>query len=106
MKRLTSLLLLLGLAICLSVAAEANLELKDICAGKYSARRIYGINPLNDGEQYSQLSPDNKHKDKYIEGYNLVPARVSSVMTTLCILSPQEPNHWNERNQNEQRGSQ
>ena len=60
MKRLTSLLLLLGLAICLSVAAEANLELKDICAGKYSARRIYGINPLNDGEQYSQLSPDNK----------------------------------------------
>ena len=60
MKRLTSLLLLLGLAICLSVAAETNLELKDICAGKYSARRIYGINPLNDGEQYSQLSPDNK----------------------------------------------
>lgn len=60
MKRLTSLLLLLGLTICLSVAAEANLELKDICAGKYSARRIYGINPLNDGEQYSQLSPDNK----------------------------------------------
>ena len=60
MKRLTSLLLLLGLAICLSVAAETNLELKDICAGKYSARRIYGINPMNDGEQYSQLSPDNK----------------------------------------------
>lgn len=60
MKRLTSLLLLFGLATCLSAAAEANLELKDICAGKYSARRIYGINSLNDGEQYSQLSPDNK----------------------------------------------
>ena len=46
---------------CLMAAAPVltsagELSLKDICTGKYSARRIYGVNPLNDGETYSRLS--------------------------------------------------
>ena len=50
---------------CLMAAAPVltsagELSLKDICTGKYSARRIYGVNPLNDGETYSRLSDDRK----------------------------------------------
>ena len=37
-----------------------RLNLKDICAGQYAAKNIYGVHPLNDGERYSQLSPDAK----------------------------------------------
>jgi len=35
-----------------------RLELKDLTSGKYTARRIYGVHPLADGERYSQLSQD------------------------------------------------
>ena len=38
----------------------AGLSLKELCAGEYAAKRIYGVNPLNDGESYSQLSDDHK----------------------------------------------
>lgn len=56
MKRLY---LLIGLVIATSLAfAGENLQLKDLCSGVYGAQRIYGVNPLNDGESYSQLSPD------------------------------------------------
>ena len=37
-----------------------KLNLKDITSGKYTAKRIYGVHPLNDGESYSQLSTDAK----------------------------------------------
>ena len=40
--------------------AGEDLNLRDLCSGQYTARRIYGVNPMNDGEQYSQLSPDAK----------------------------------------------
>lgn len=37
-----------------------NLSLTEICNGTYSAKRVSGVNPLNDGESYSQISPDRK----------------------------------------------
>ena len=37
-----------------------GLSLKELCAGEYAAKRIYGVNPLNDGESYSRLSDDHK----------------------------------------------
>ena len=40
--------------------ANEKLNLKDICSNVYSAKRIYGVHPLNDGERYSQLSADSK----------------------------------------------
>ena len=43
-----------------TLAAGENLDLKDLCSGQYAARRIYGVNPMNDGERYSQLSTDAK----------------------------------------------
>ena len=60
MKRLlpiVSAILTLVAAPLASLSAE-NLNLNDLCAGRYAARQIYGVNPLADGEQYAQLSPD------------------------------------------------
>ena len=63
MKRLIMTVLAVLTAFCThpSVAlAGENLNLKDLCYGQYYAKRIYGVNPLADGEQYSQLSTDSK----------------------------------------------
>lgn len=64
MKKIARLLLL-----CLAVVgpsqAAKKLNIKDLCNGVYSAQRIYGVNPMNDGESYSQLSSDNKQILKY-----------------------------------------
>ncbi|MBQ9559035.1 MAG: S9 family peptidase [Bacteroidaceae bacterium] len=63
MKRLIMTVLTVLTAFCThpSVAlAGENLNLKDLCNGQYYAKRIYGVNPLADGEQYSQLSTDSK----------------------------------------------
>ncbi len=56
MKRFLSILL----AFCASMlmAEAAGLTLEDLTRGAYSARSISGVRPLNDGERYSQLSPD------------------------------------------------
>ena len=65
MKKITSLLL--GCLACIvptQIHAE-DLSLKDLCNGTYSAKRIYGVNPLNDGESYSQLSSDQKQVIAY-----------------------------------------
>ncbi|MDO4929752.1 MAG: DPP IV N-terminal domain-containing protein [Bacteroidales bacterium] len=44
-----------------SVAQGGNeIQLRDIVNGAYSAEHIYGVNPMNDGDTYSQLSPDRK----------------------------------------------
>ena len=44
-----------------SVSAEQEqFTLRNIVDGKYSPEYIYGVNPLNDGVSYSQLSPDGK----------------------------------------------
>lgn len=58
MRRIFSLLSLV-LALFSMQAKADNLDLKDLCGGTYSARRISGVNPLNDGESYAQLSPDH-----------------------------------------------
>lgn len=48
---------IVALLAVMPLSAE-NLKLQDLCGGVYSAQRIYGVNPLNDGETYSQLSRD------------------------------------------------
>ena len=59
MKRTTSLLLLC-LAMFMPSLAGKNLSLKELCNGAFTAKRIYGVNPLNDGETYAQISSDRK----------------------------------------------
>ena len=41
-------------------AQTTSLTLTDIAHGKYSPRYVYGVNPMSDGETYTQLSPDSK----------------------------------------------
>lgn len=42
-----------------------GLSLKDLCNGVYSASRVYGVTPLQDGVSYSQLSKDRRQVLKY-----------------------------------------
>ena len=42
------------------IQAQASLNLKDIANGHYYPEQIYGVNPMNDGETYTQISPDRK----------------------------------------------
>ena len=42
------------------IDAAGELTLEDLCRGAYSAKRISGIHPMNDGETFSRLSPDRK----------------------------------------------
>ena len=37
-----------------------NITLEDIAGGKYNPQYVYGVNPMKDGESYTQLSSDNK----------------------------------------------
>ncbi len=60
MKRLFFLLTTFTLAFASSLSAAEELDLKDLCSGKYAAKRIAGVHPMNDGEHYSQLSTDAK----------------------------------------------
>lgn len=41
-------------------AQSDALKLKDITNGTYSPEYVYGVNPMNDGETYTQLSSDRK----------------------------------------------
>ena len=59
MKKLT-LIISLCLFTMLGWAQKNELEMVDIFNGKYTYERISGINPLNDGENYSQISNDKK----------------------------------------------
>lgn len=43
-----------------SSAAQEQFTLRNIVDGKYYPEYIYGVNPLNDGVSYSQLSSDGK----------------------------------------------
>ncbi len=49
--------LLFSLVFCFSsvVCFAEGLQLRDITNGHYYAEHVYGVNPLNDGESYSQL---------------------------------------------------
>ena len=44
----------------LSAQTTARIALEDITGGKYNPKYIYGVNPMNDGESYTQLSDDCK----------------------------------------------
>lgn len=59
MKKLT-LIISLCLFTLLGWAQKNELEMVDIFNGKYAYERISGVNPLNDGENYSQISNDKK----------------------------------------------
>lgn len=41
-------------------AQEGKIKLQDVTNGVYWPKRIDGVNPMNDGESYTQLSPDHK----------------------------------------------
>lgn len=60
MKRITFILLGIITALLPTLSRAAELTLKDLCRGTYYAKRIYGVTPMNNGESYSQLSPDNR----------------------------------------------
>lgn len=59
-KYLISLTALLSLVIPRSAAQSESLQLQDITSGVYSPTYVYGVNPMKDGEHYSQLSADRK----------------------------------------------
>ncbi len=55
------LLILVACFLAMAGAQAQNApELKDIVNGVYSPERVYGVNPMNDGETYTQISPDRK----------------------------------------------
>ena len=41
-------------------AQEGKIKLQDVTNGVYWPKQIDGVNPMNDGENYTQLSPDHK----------------------------------------------
>ena len=41
-------------------AQEGKIKLQDVTSGVYWPKQIDGVNPMNDGESYTQLSPDHK----------------------------------------------
>ena len=65
MKKLTILLALFLACAAPIVRAADKLEMQDVVSGKYAAQRVYGVNPLLDGEHYAQISNDGKRIVKY-----------------------------------------
>ena len=43
-----------------ALAQNSGLTLENITAGAYYPQYVYGVNPMLDGESYTQLSPDSK----------------------------------------------
>ena len=60
MKKISTFLIGCMMALFPMYSQAEGLSLKDICSGEYAAKRINGVNPLNDGETYSRLSDDHK----------------------------------------------
>lgn len=59
MKKIQLLLLVLFACTPFSSAQKSGeLDLREVVGGKYYPQYIYGVNPMNDGESYSQLSDD------------------------------------------------
>ena len=54
------LMLLLVALSAMGIMAQVKITIEDINSGKYSPQRIQGVNPLADGESYSQLSADRR----------------------------------------------
>lgn len=59
-KYLISLTALLSLFMPQTHAQSESLRLQDITNGAYFPTYVYGVNPMRDGEHYSQLSADGK----------------------------------------------
>ncbi|MCF0198930.1 MAG: S9 family peptidase [Bacteroidaceae bacterium] len=58
MKKILSIaLLVVG---TLTAMAGEDFTLPELCSGAFVGQRVQGVNPLLDGESYSQLSPDAK----------------------------------------------
>lgn len=55
----------IALLLTLSSQAAGELNLKDLCGGKYSTESVGTIVPMLDGESYSCLSPDRKQILQY-----------------------------------------
>lgn len=81
-------------------AQGTGLTLEDIAAGKFSPSYVQGVNPMNDGESYTQLSDDGKRivrrsfkNGKEIETlFNAATARGDRKLERIdgYILSPDE----------------
>ncbi len=54
------LLIAMVLLTSVNMLAGEDFTLPELCSYPYYPQRIYGVNPLLDGESYSQLSSDNK----------------------------------------------
>lgn len=63
MKRTSAFIL--SLLVVATIFAAERLDLKDITAGKYSARHLPALTPLQDGESYAQISQDRKRIERY-----------------------------------------
>ncbi len=59
-KSLLLLSIACGLLTTTSVKAGEDFTLDELCSGQFYGQRISGVNPLNDGTSYSQLSNDYK----------------------------------------------
>lgn len=60
MKKPVILAALLLASLTAALAQDSRLGLKEIVEGHYQPERIYGVNPMNDGETYTQLSADHR----------------------------------------------
>ena len=58
MKHLLFLVVFLGTFANMGAAGE--IQLTDLCRGVYGAQNVYGVNPLMDGESYSQMKDGGK----------------------------------------------
>ena len=43
-----------------NLSAAGEIKLTDLCHGCYGAHHVYGVNPLMDGESYSQMKDGGK----------------------------------------------
>ena len=94
MKKLTILLALFLACAAPIVRAADKLEMQDVVSGKYAAQRVYGVNPLLDGEHYAQISNDGKRIVKYsfkdgkeVEPYSMSPRHATSNSTVSTDIS-------------------
>ena len=93
------LLLTAGTAVS-QVQSADTISLADVVGGVYSPEYIYGVNPLADGETYSQLSPDRKRiiRRSFKNGnevgtlFDVATARGDKRLTSIdgYIMSPDE----------------
>lgn len=85
-------LLALTAVLAIAPAKAQQLTLEQLTSGTFSPKTIAGVHPLNDGERYSQLSPDarqiiarsfktGEQTDVLFDCANTRATRVSTVLT-------------------------